>query len=119
MARLAAIAGALSLLISGVAHGANVPGQGSCGPREHVLEWMVQSDARTPGYSIVDVRDPRTGEVIGQVEMSFWANPDGQTAVVLFQMVKDPQHGAMAFGCVVHRGDGLQSAPIFVPRKGA
>lgn len=120
MARLTGFLGALALLIlAGPSLAANIPGQGSCGPREHMAEWMRDSGAISPGYSVVDIRHPRTGEVLGQMEMSFWSNAEGQTAVVMFDFAMDPQKGQIAFGCVVQRGDGLQSAPIFVPRKGA
>lgn len=121
MSRLFGTLGATALLIlgGGDVHAANMPGEGSCGPRTHIEDWMSMAGAVTPGYSIVDVRHPRTGEVVGQVEMSFWANAEGQTAVVLIQLATDPQHGEIAFGCVMHQGDGMQSAPIFLPRKGA
>lgn len=121
MPRLAGTLGALALLIlaGGEVRAANIPGEGSCGQRMHIEDWMGMAGAVTPGYSVVDVRHPRTGEIVGQVEMSFWANAEGQTAVVLIQLTQDPQHGEIAFGCVMHRGDGFQPTPIFLPRKGA
>lgn len=120
MNRLARILGALSLVfLTGPVLAASIPGPGSCGMREHADEWMKAAGAHSPGYSLVDVVDPRNGQVIGQLEMSFWSNDAGETAVVSFRIIDDPQRGLVPFGCVLLRGDGNQSAPIFVPRKGA
>lgn len=119
MQRLTGVLGALSLLILTVAaQAASIPGAGSCGLREHAEAWMKDAGAHSPGYSLVDVVDPRNGEVIGQLEMSFWSNDAGETAVVSFRIIDDPQRGLVPFGCVLLRGEGNQSAPIFVPRKG-
>lgn len=120
MNRLTRILGALSLIfLTGPVLAASIPGAGSCGLRNHAEEWMKAADAKSPGYSIVDVVDPRTGQVLGQIEVSFWSNDLGETAVVSFRIIDDPQRGKVPFGCIILRGDGNQAKPIFLPGRGA
>lgn len=113
------IAGVALLLLPGLSLAASIPGAGSCGLRNHAEEWMKAADAKSPGYSVVDVVDPRTGQVMGQIEVSFWSNDLGETAVVSFRIIDDPQRGKVPFGCIILRGDGNQAKPIFLPGRGA
>jgi|688.fasta_scaffold349987_3 hypothetical protein len=113
------IAGVALLLLPGLSLAASIPGPGSCGPRSHFLEWMTDAGATTLGYSLVDVIHPQTGQVVRQLELSFWSNAAGESAVATFQQHDDPQKGRIAFGCIVLRGEALQTAPIYQTGSGA
>lgn len=113
------LTGVTLLLLPGLSLAGSIPGPGSCGPRSHFLEWMKEAGATTPGYSLVDVIHPQTGQVVGQMELSFWSNPAGDTAVATFQQHDDPQKGRIASGCIILRGEALQTAPIYQSGRGA
>ena len=113
------LAGLGLLILTGASYAASIPGAGSCGPRSHFLEWMNDAGATTPGYSLVDLIHPQTGQVVGQLELSFWSNAAGDTAVARFQQLDDPQKGRIAFGCIILRGEAVMSAPIYKSGRGA